>query len=149
MDDVERAVRERERPAVDDVERQAPGGRQPGVERHGGVEHLGPRVDGRHPQRPAATGLVGDEGEGDVGRARPHVEQRVRHGPLAEQAFQGPGRGARAAEPAIDPRQVAEVAAQDRRVVQRAVEELAGTGETSHRRSVADARGRNGEVPMP
>ncbi len=92
---------------------------------------------------PTALGRAIQEGQRDVGGTRPDIEQ----GDLA--AMRREGRDRRlaqpnATEPAIDPPQVAQVADQDGRVVERAVEELDGIGETVHRSGRSSGSGGTG-----
>jgi len=68
----------------------------------------------------------------DVRPAGAHVEHRVGHGPPGEEAVERVPGGGRPAQPAVEPGEVAQVAPQDRLVVERAVEQLVGPRETSH-----------------
>ena len=70
--------------------------------------------------------------QGDIGPAGPHVEHGQR-GPIASQALDGAGRQANAAQPAIDPLQVAQIPAQDGGIAQASIQQLLGVDGTAHR----------------
>ena len=73
-----------------------------------------------------------EERERDVGAAGPDVEQGELRS-MRGQRVDGGRRQRDAAEPVVDPPQVAQVAGQRRRVVERTVEEFGGVGEAVHR----------------
>ena len=98
-------------------------------------QDLGPAVDGD--DRPPTRSPRGarQEIDRDVGAAGPDVEQG-QLGAMGGQRLDGRCGQARAAEPAIDPAQVAQVAGQRGRIVERAVEQLDGVGAALHSRRV-------------
>ena len=83
-------------------------------------------------ERAPTASRASEEVERDVRPARPHVEQRVRHGAPVEQPVERPAGRRGPAHPAVDPREVAQVATQRVGVVERPVEELPGAGESAH-----------------
>ena len=117
VDDVERAVRPGERPAVGDHEhRGRPRSPSRGSSVAGRVEDLRAGVDAGHAQRaPRWRPTVDESASGMSAAPGAHVEQRVRPRAAARAAASSaPRRRRGAAEPAVDPREVAQVAAQGR-----------------------------------
>ena len=138
MDDIERPVAVGERAAVTDVQLQ-PGRRGDRRCRHDGRrEDLGPAVDADDRQATAALVGTSQQRHRDVGAAGPDVEHRERvsmRGERIDRVCAQP----HPTEPAVDPAQVAQVAGERRRIVQRPVEKLDGIGEAVHRASVRRA----------
>ena len=101
-------------------------------------QDLGPAVDAddREPPTPPPRPL--EEGDRDVRAAGPHVDQRqlvaMRRERLDPRRAQTD-----AAQPAVDPAQVAQVAGQRDRVVEGPVEQLDGVGAAVHVRAGYDA----------
>src|SRR5919198_4076586 len=132
MDDIEAVVGVGERSTIGGGHRKAPDvvDRWPGHSR--GEEDLRSRVDGGYVEAPIATAPVGQERDGDVRAAGPDVEQRdVRTGiglSPDERVDRDAGQG-HAAQPAVEPAHVAQVAGQYFRIVERPVEQLRGAGD--------------------
>ena len=108
---------------------------QPRPRDRGRRKHLRPAVErnDREPSAPLTRSI--QQGNRDIGAARPDVEQAdvlaVRRERLDRVRAE-----ADATEPAVDPAQVAQVARERGRVVERSVEELDGVGLSLHRRRV-------------
>ncbi len=130
--DVEGAVRPGQRPPVaqHDLEAFGPGNSR--VQRAGGVEHLLARVERGDGERAGAAARTADEGQRDVGRPGAHVEHAVRPRAPGQEPVQCVTGSADAAKAAVDPREVAQVAAQGDRVVEGPIEQFVGSGETTH-----------------
>ena len=133
MGDIERPVGEGERPAVADVQLEAVGDGQRRRARATAAARTSGRLSSATTDRPRARSVgPAEEGERDVGAARPDVEQASTSSRCAASASMASALRRDAAEPAIDPAQVAQVAGQRGRVVERAVEELDGIGAAVH-----------------
>src|SRR6185312_8027320 len=98
-------------------------------------DDLGPAVDPHDAQPPIAPPGPVEKRHRDVAAARAHVEQGQLDA-VRGQRLDRRGAQAGPAQPPVDPPQVAQVAGQRGRVVERAVEQLDGVGETLHETGV-------------
>jgi hypothetical protein len=122
-----------ERPPVGHVEGQACDVRECRPGDVGRGDHLGAGVSGDDLELPATTSGLCEERDGDIRAARPDVEDRRR--PLVhvgwrrgQQPIYGQAADPDAAKDTVYPPQVAQVAGQCGRIVERPVEELLGVG---------------------
>ncbi len=88
-----------------------------------------PTTDSRRP----ADGRERDQGDRDVGTARPDIEQG-QLGPMRGERIDGGGGQARTAQPVVDPPEVPQVPRQRGRIVEWTIEQLDGIGAAVHPR---------------
>ena len=132
MGQVECVVLERQRSPIPDDQFELRGRRERRIQRRGRREDLRAAVETDDAERVTVRSCPGDECERDVRRTRADVEHRADRSFAVAQAADRALRDVDAAEPAVDPSQIAEVAGQDARLVQRAIEQFLGTGQAIH-----------------